>query len=304
MQQNWDRFRKVMAPKVDGAWNLHVLTRNIPLDFFVCFSSVAALLGSPGQGNYTAANTFLDALAHHRHALGLPGLSINWGPWADTGMAASLDSHSQSRWSNCGVSVIFPEQGVQVLGKLLDRNTAQVGVLSVTWSKFLRLFPQGMESPFLEVFRKATAAPAAQKAEFFEQFRAVSANDRRDFLMTYLRSQLANVLGITSPDQIGPRKRLFDLGLDSLMAVELKNRLEAELDCSLRSTLLFDYPTLEALVTYLMKEVLSVEVFPETDEKPQKTQEQEGKELTDLDELSEDEIGALLDEKLATIEEK
>jgi phthiocerol/phenolphthiocerol synthesis type-I polyketide synthase C len=304
MQQNWTQFRKVMIPKVDGAWNLHVLTQDISLDFFVCFSSVAALLGSPGQGNYTAANTFLDALAHYRRALGLPGLSINWGPWADVGMASGLDSHSQSRWSDCGVGVIFPEQGVQVLGKLLDRDTAQVGVLSVTWSKFLRQFPRGMESPFLEVFRKATAPPAAQKAEFFEQFQAVSVKDRRDFLMTYLRSQLVNVLGMNSPEQIGPRKRLFDMGLDSLMAVELKNRLEAELGCSLRSTLLFDYPTLEALVDYLMKEVLSEEVSPESIEESQETQEEEGKDLTDLDELSEDEIGALLDEKIATIEEK
>ncbi len=83
MQQNWSRFAKVLAPKVQGAWNLHALTQDLPLDFFVCFSSVASLLGSPSQGNYAAANAFMDALVHYRRNLGLPGLSINWGPWAE-----------------------------------------------------------------------------------------------------------------------------------------------------------------------------------------------------------------------------
>ncbi|NJQ96784.1 MAG: SDR family NAD(P)-dependent oxidoreductase [Hydrococcus sp. CSU_1_8] len=105
LKQNWERFDRVLAPKVRGAWNLHLATQNLPLDFFVCFSSIASLLGSPGQGNYAAANAFMDALAHYRRGLGLPGLTINWGVWADVGMAAQLSEHDRARLEEQGIKV-------------------------------------------------------------------------------------------------------------------------------------------------------------------------------------------------------
>jgi phthiocerol/phenolphthiocerol synthesis type-I polyketide synthase C len=300
--QTWERFKKVMAPKVEGTWNLHILTRDMPLDFFVCFSSVVSMLGSPGQGSYAAANAFMDALMHHRRALGLPGLSINWGPWADSGMVATLSRETQARWAAQGLSTILPEQGLQVLEALMAQDAAQVGVWLVTWSKFIRQFPKNMELSYLEAFRQTAEQPIPPQSVFLQQLKEVPSNERRDLLMSHLRLQLSKVLGLTSPEQIEPRQRVFDMGLDSLMAIELKNRLEVTLGCSLRSTLLFDYPTLEVLVDYLLQEVFSVKLPAEPATKPQDTQDETEAKLTELDELSEDEVGALLDEKLANID--
>ena len=119
MQQQWPRFAKVLAPKVRGAWLLHHCSRDLPLDFFILFSSVSAVLGSAGQANYAAANAFMDALAHYRRAQGLPGLSINWGPWDKIGMAAGLKGQDRSRMADRGISPIDPEHGLKVVDLLL-----------------------------------------------------------------------------------------------------------------------------------------------------------------------------------------
>ena len=115
--QTWTRLATVMAPKVRGAWNLHEATRALPLDFFVMFSSIASALGSPGQANYASANALLDALAHYRRGQGLPALSINWGPWADGGMAAGAANQISRRWSDRGLASLTPDEGLRALGE-------------------------------------------------------------------------------------------------------------------------------------------------------------------------------------------
>ncbi|WP_226594929.1 SDR family oxidoreductase, partial [Microseira wollei] len=145
-QQSIERFGRVMAPKVAGAWNLHNLTANLPLDFFVGFSSVAALFGSAGQGNYAAANAFMDGLAHYRQAMGLPGLSINWGPWANVGMAASLESRSRDRIQTMGMAAIPVERGLVALEQLLNQSASQVGVMPINWSQLIAT--SALTSPF------------------------------------------------------------------------------------------------------------------------------------------------------------
>jgi myxalamid-type polyketide synthase MxaB len=289
--QSWERFSRVMAPKVAGTWNLHSLTQDLPLDFFVCFSSAASFLGSPGQGNYAAANAFMDALSHHRRALGLPGVSINWGPWGDSGMAASLKSHDRDRRTEQGIKSIAPERGLQLLGEIIEQDVAQVGVLPVDWSKFMEQFPRDFEFPLLDEFAATTEPTPAQKSEFLQQLEAAVPSERPTLLMTHIRSQIAKILGLSSAEQIAPRQRLFDLGLDSLMAIELKNKLEANLGQSLRSTLLFDYPTLEALVDYLAQEMGLLEPV-----EPAETSQAEAKDeeldafLAELDQVSDKEI--------------
>jgi malonyl CoA-acyl carrier protein transacylase len=266
LQQTWARFSQVMAPKMDGAWNLHILTQEIPLDFFICFSSMVSLLGSQAQGNYVAANAFMDALAHHRRAVGLPGLSINWGPWAEAGMSANLESRDQRRITEQGLSNIAPEDGLQVLGELLAQDIAQVGVLPINWSKFL---PQ-LESPFFEALTKSVQPSSdAQTPTLFKQLEETPVEARRELLMTHIRAEIARVLELSAPEQIQPRQRLFDLGIDSLMAVELRNRLKAGLGCPIRATLIFDYPTLEALVDYLIQEVLVFSSKTDADTSPE-----------------------------------
>jgi myxalamid-type polyketide synthase MxaB len=254
-QQSWPRFAKVLAPKVGGAWHLHELTRELPLDFFLCFSSVASLLGSPGQGNYAAANAFLDALAHHRRAAGLPALTVNWGPWAGGGMAAGLGEAERRRLAAQGLDSLAPEQALAALGELLAENATQAGVLRMDWPKLLRSFPKGGEPPLLEAF--APGLPPAPP--FLQELKQAPPGDRLALLAAYARTQVTRVLGMSPEDPIAPRQPLIDLGVDSLMALELRNRLEAGLGLSLRATLLFDFPTLEALVAHLAEKVIGGE---------------------------------------------
>jgi NADPH:quinone reductase-like Zn-dependent oxidoreductase/NAD(P)-dependent dehydrogenase (short-subunit alcohol dehydrogenase family)/acyl carrier protein len=291
-RQSWTQFSRVMAPKVQGSWLLHTCTQGLPLDFFVCFSSIAAVLGSPGQGNYAAANAFMDSLMHHRHALGLPGLSINWGPWATRGMAARLDSRSQSRWQAQGIEPLTPSQGLQALERLLHQPIAQQAVITLDWSKFLKHLPGKLPTHFLEAFQptETTAAAEIPKSDLVQRLAALPAGERRQGLMEYLRSQIAKVLGLKNPQEIQPRQRLFDLGLDSLMAVELKNRLEKSLGQTIATTLLFDYPTLDALVDYLLQEVLVFETVHVADEPQSAVSSRLDSLLADLDGLSEHDI--------------
>jgi hypothetical protein len=147
LKQDWARFAGVMAPKVEGAWNLHSLTQHLGLDFFVLFSSASALLGGPGQAGYAAANAFLDGLVHYRRAQGAAALSINWGPWAEVGQAAVLGLSLQRRYAAQGIGAIAPQEGLSVLESLIQGREAQVAVLSVQWSSYLQQFPADAVPP-------------------------------------------------------------------------------------------------------------------------------------------------------------
>ena len=263
-QQTWSRFASVLAPKVQGAWNLHTLTveQEIDLDFFVLFSSTASLLGSSGQANYAAANAFLDALAHFRRAAGLPGLSINWGGWSEVGAAAKFLSQMGNRKGVLSqqakeIEMIAPQQGLQVLAHLLTASllgkevTPQVGVVPINWSHEKRYD----SAPFLANINKKTSKRSGKKTEFRAQLEAASADERHALLTAHVRAEVSRVIGLTSREW-DASQGLFKLGLDSLTSVELRNRLQSSLGCQLPSTLTFDYPTLEKLVDYLAQKVL------------------------------------------------
>ncbi|MGK7876652.1 MAG: SDR family NAD(P)-dependent oxidoreductase [Xenococcaceae cyanobacterium] len=251
LNQTQSGFAKVLAPKVMGGWHLHTLTLDMPLDFFVVFSSIAGLLGNPGQANHAAANAFLDALAHHRRSLGLPGLSINWGVVSEVGAGASKEMGD--RLKNKAMGTITPSQGLAVVEELLSSRATQVGVIPMDWSKDDW---RSLSTPFLADLKRIKESESDAVVEFIQQLQELPIEERRGYLTAHVRAQVAKVLGLNLSKELDIKQGFFDLGMDSLTSVELRNRLQTSLGCSLRATLPFDYPTVEKLVNYLYRDVL------------------------------------------------
>jgi acyl carrier protein len=285
-QQSWDRFAGVMASKVEGAWNLHDLTRDMPLDFFVMFSSGASLIGSPGQGNHAAANAYLDALAFDRRAQGLPGLSVAWGAWADVGAAVQHDLGASSAFR-----LMAPAAALRCLGRLLSGDHTLVGVADVNWPELARRSLSKI--PFLRQVMEAEplqdAAPAARRSSLREELQGTTPARRRGLLQDRIAGEAARILGIDPDRPLDPERPLQELGLDSLMAVELRNALGQAVERELPATLLFDHPTLASLVDFVAAGVLD-EVTAAADDG------------VDDDDLSENELEELLANKLESLE--
>ncbi len=265
MQQSWDRFVEPLGAKVEGAWALHVLTRKARLDFFVMYSSIASVLGSAGQANHSAANAFMDALAHHRRAQGLPALSISWGAWEEIGAAA--ERNLQERVGARGVGMIAPEQGLAALERLSGGAAAHAAVFPVRWDIFLK--GAFAARPFLSrvgVSRATSAAAntagaAKSSVAIVAEFQSATPARRQELLLTFVAEHVARVTGAPDWRGIDPRQPLNELGLDSLMSVDLRNRLGAGLNLaqSLPATLVFDHPTIEALTMYLTSKLSGAE---------------------------------------------
>ena len=263
LQQTWPRFESVMAPKVQGAWNLHRLTSSLELDFFVLFSAAAATIGSPGQSNYAAANAFMDALAHQRKAMGLPALSINWGPWADVGMAARLETQGSQQWRHRGLRPIALERGMKALGEMMGVSEAQVVAMPVDWSRLLASSGVGQSSAFFTEVSgdsQKVADSARLAGDLVARLSAEPPVRRLAVLHAHVESVASRALGMANGKPLDPRRPLHELGLDSLMSVELRNALAASLGRTLPPTLLFDYPTIESLALYLANDVLNLEL--------------------------------------------
>jgi NAD(P)-dependent dehydrogenase (short-subunit alcohol dehydrogenase family)/acyl carrier protein len=270
IEQNWQRFWQVLEPKVAGAWNLHQLTQDIQLDFFVCFSSIAALLGSLGQANYAAANAFVDALAHYRQKLGLPGLSINWGPFSGIGMAATVDNYYQTRWQEQGINPLNPEQAMQILELLFKQDKPQVGVFQVDWSIFSQDRRVEVQRPILAELIIPSKLQANEiesnsaTSDLLNQLQLADHRDHYEILVTYLQKQVHQILKLPSSQLPEPQQGFFDMGIDSLMAIELKNLLESHLHISLPTTLILEFPTIHELAAYLEQEVVILQSSQET----------------------------------------
>ena len=262
-QMNWERFTKVMSPKVIGTWHLHKLTQNLPLDFFVCFSSIASLIGSPGQGNYAAANAFMDALAGYRRSIGLSGLAINWGAWASGGMAARLAVEHQNRIHSSGVTEIAPKQGMYALDLLLANQSAmaRVGVIPVQWTILAEHWSGIKKSSLLrELLQKEEpehdTLEQKVKAEILAKLETVSLEERQEILTEHIRGQVAQVLDLSSSQLPEVNLGFMEMGMDSLMAVELKNRLQNQLETNLPETIAMEYPTIAKLSLHIIEELM------------------------------------------------
>jgi NAD(P)-dependent dehydrogenase (short-subunit alcohol dehydrogenase family)/acyl carrier protein len=295
--QTPQRLAAVMAPKADGAWNLHIATLGVPLDFFVLFASAASLLGPPGQGSYAAANAFLDGLASYRQAHGLPALSIGWGPWSETGMAAATDRGGKARWRARGIRDIAPKDGLDILQRLLGTREPAVAVLYANWREFATQLPPGMSPPLLRGL--LPAAPSAPAGSDLRRILAEAPpNRRRAVLRDRILKECAKVLGLDAAT-VDPRQPLAELGLDSLMAVELRNLLGTTSGAALPATLLFDYPSVDALATFLAA-VLAVDAAAEpVHHAPAPSSDATF--VQEVEQLSEEEAESLLQRRLETM---
>ncbi|MCB0109817.1 MAG: SDR family NAD(P)-dependent oxidoreductase, partial [Caldilineaceae bacterium] len=255
--QSWARFEQVMRPKVAGAWNLHTLTKDMALDFLVLFSSEASLLGSAGQANYAAGNAFLDGLAHYRQSLGLPALSINWGSWAEVGMATQVSEQQHARWRAQGIQLIPPKVGLSLMGRMLDMN-GQVAVLPIDWSRFRKATPN--RSLIADLGNAAPQGATKEETvadDFALRVREAPINNRLPLLIAHLQAEVAQIMGARQLPT--PTQGLFDMGMDSLMAMELRNHLQSTLHITTPATLVLEYPTIEKLANHLLAEFFTVE---------------------------------------------
>jgi acyl transferase domain-containing protein/acyl carrier protein len=254
LQQSPARFEKVMSPKVKGAWHLHNFTRNTALDFFVCFSSNASLMGSPGQGNYAAANAFLDALAHYRQGLGLPALTINWGSWDEVGMTARL--LDQTSLEAGGESLISPVLGLQVLATLLGQTQAQVGVVAIDWRKFTQHAAQPPK--FFANFIQHSQSQKQASHGLREQLAEIESP--KHHLVIYLKKQLAQTLS-QNPNDLDVDQPLNLMGLDSLMAIDIRAQIKKELDIDLPIVKLLEGISVTDLATLLDNELTKINML-------------------------------------------
>jgi myxalamid-type polyketide synthase MxaE and MxaD len=290
------------------------------LDFFVLFSSVSTLLGMPGQGNYSAANAFLDALAHYRKMRGLSALSINWGAWGEVGMVAQPE---MSRLlAQQGIQSFTPERGLEALARLMWQDPAQAGVMLVNWQQWFESHPVARQSSLLaDLSRRFSVALPKQSAAVKERklnreaLLAAEFSERQGLVERFLSEQVAGVLG-HSPSGLDVNRPLDKLGLDSLMAVQLKNRIESELGVVVPVVKFLQGPTVSQLTTFALDELAKSGSTQSSSPSPSAaagkreingksaSQKSSQKLLAELDQLSDEEVDSLLSNALSENEGK
>lgn len=248
-RQDWARFETVLRPKLLGAMNLAAATAGLELDFFVLFSAGAAWLGAPGQSNYAAANASLDALAQSLRSQGRAATAIAWGRWAGPGMAAARGGAS---WAAQGVAEIVPADGIAAMFELIDRQAASVAVLPLDWPTYLRKTFVERSPACFDPMLPATGAREPGARSLLGELRSLPGAQRREALQRQVEAVVRKVVGLGSERIVEPQRPLRELGMDSLMTIELRNAIGALLEHPMSPTLVFDHPTLDALSAHLM----------------------------------------------------
>jgi len=299
-----------LQAKVRGTWVLHQLTQGLDvlLDFFVLFSSGAALWGSQGLAHYAAANHFLDSMAHYRRSLGLPALSVNWGWWDGQGVVTDDLAHF---FAQIGLKGMPAESALDCLRYLLEIDAGQQAVAAIDWQKFKPIYEIRGPQPLLAQITVETAVDSlpveTSENRLISQLKALPLEEKWELLLTHVCEQVADVIELDSPESLDADQGFFAMGMDSNMTVELRNRLQSSLACVLPLTVAFEYPTIQELVSFLANDILKFEA-PINSEQPTvermeeclSNNEQNGKRW---DALSAEELLSLVDNELMTIGE-
>ena len=255
-----DKLEQMLRAKVSGTWNLHLFSRQMPLDFFVNFSSIASVWGSKGQAHYAAANAFLDLFAHYRRQLEMPVLTINWGPWAGGGMATP---EAQGWLRRMGIEALQPEFAIESLDYLLSTASTQVVVARIEWELFQELYglrgkhslfeelqisPQQIEAGEVDSSRQTTRETILQK------LKTAPKEQHQQLFTSYLQTLVARTVGVEASD-IDEHCPLNSLGIDSLMAVELRNQIRADVGVEIPLEMFIESPTIAKLLEFLQKQI-------------------------------------------------
>lgn len=251
MNQTKARFENVMASKVEGTWNIHRHFINANLDFFICFSSISSVIGSAGQGNYAAANAFIDSLIQFRHHQGLPAMGINWGPWAEIGMAANLKGLQGQ-----GIDMIKPDDAITFLDELIDANlNTQAAIALFNWDKLQNTLGS---VPFYSNLVRKEKTTKESTSGFMTLLKSAHPNERKALLDDFIQNTILSILDMKT--KIDMEQSVFDLGMDSLKATELRSKLQNALNCPpLSTTIMFENDTIEKLSGYLAEKVIRLE---------------------------------------------
>ena len=308
LQLDEARVARVFAAKVSGSWNLHRLTLDDPLDFFVCFASVAGFFGSPGQANHAAANTFINALAHHRRAEGRPAVSIDWGAWEEIG--AAVRRGALTRAANIGVRAITVDAGLAMLDEVFSGAPAQLAAVTVDWPAFraargaqrLTVFDRVAQVTAVNAAPLARAAAAMSTSNhaphIVDDLTAAVPARRPALLRTVLKAHVSRTLGLGASSTIDDRQPLRDAGLDSLLAIELRNVIGTAIGRALPATLLFDYPTIDDLATHLITMLFPDSIASSVAAEPAVPIASSGTLVDDLTSMSDDDVDRLFAERM------
>lgn len=258
-QQHLDRFRATLVPKAFGAAHLDRLTEEDELDFFIVSSSVSSLFGSPGQSNYATANAFLDGLVARRRAQGRAATGVNFGPWAQGGMASS--EAATANISAQGLIPLDPSAALGALAEVVANGTGQATVLKANWQRAAKLLGNS-RPPVLDLVLPSAAGEVSGDSELLKQLQEIPVPQRAGFVTEFLQREVQNFLRLAQPPAAS--SRFLDLGTDSLMAIELRNRLHSQFGgaFTINATAVFDYPTIGGLAEYLVSQLPDADSAP------------------------------------------
>ncbi|MDT5098117.1 MAG: hypothetical protein QOC76_1854 [Mycobacterium sp.] len=262
-QQSLERFRTTLAPKAFGAYHLDRLTKDDDLDFFIVSSSVSSLFGPPGQSNYATANALLDGLVAHRRAQGLPATGVNFGPWAQGGMASS--EAATANISAQGLVPLEPSAALGALAEVVANGTGQAAVIKANWQRAAKVLGSS-RPPILDLVLPSAVGEVTGDSELLRQLQEVPVAQRAGFVTEFLQREVQNFLRLAQPP--AATSRFLDLGTDSLMAIELRNRLHSQFGgaFTINATAVFDYPTIGGLAEYLVGQLPDAESPPQEGE--------------------------------------